>query len=139
MKLLPDQDAYALTVRFLAEAGHDVVTVAELYLARATDIEIWAAAGASKRILVTRDSNHGNLVLVRASGSGVIWFRRNLLTCDSQQPESHSCRAGRLLVSYSAEELAAAFVVVEPNRHRLRKRQPPPEQSEGCIERTLII
>jgi len=37
MKFLLDQDVYALTTRFLRGLGHDVVTAAELGLARASD------------------------------------------------------------------------------------------------------
>jgi hypothetical protein len=40
MRFLADQDVYAVTVRLLNALGHDVVRIAELGLAQATDAEL---------------------------------------------------------------------------------------------------
>ena len=40
MELLIDQDVYARTIRFLVNAGHDVVPVANMGLSPANDEEI---------------------------------------------------------------------------------------------------
>lgn len=40
MKLLSDQDVYAVTVRLLRELGHDVVTAAERGLSLYEEIEL---------------------------------------------------------------------------------------------------
>ena len=53
MKFLLDQDIYALTVRFLRDLGHEVVTAAELGLSRSVDADLLARAGQESRILVT--------------------------------------------------------------------------------------
>ena len=37
MRLLIDQDVYAVTIRLLIELGHDALPVAQLGLARAAD------------------------------------------------------------------------------------------------------
>ena len=116
MKLLLDQDVYALTARFLIDSGHDVVLVAEIGLAQASDEEILRTAQEQNRILVTRDRDYGNLVFVRAIGTGVIYLRVLPITMNAV----HNELAG-ILQTYSEEELASAFVVVEPDRHRFRK------------------
>lgn len=64
MKLLIDQDVYTVTARFLIDAGHDVVLVAQIDLAQASDEEILRTAQEQNRILITRDRDYGNLVFV---------------------------------------------------------------------------
>ena len=75
MKFLLDQDVYMSTARFLQGSGHDVIRVAQLGLARAADEELLHAAHAQQRIMVTRDRDYGNLLFVKALGSGVIYLR----------------------------------------------------------------
>jgi predicted nuclease of predicted toxin-antitoxin system len=58
MKFLLDQDVYAITARFLIDAGHDVVIVAQLGLSQASDEEILRTSGQENRILVTRDRDY---------------------------------------------------------------------------------
>ena len=55
MRFLLDQDVYALTARFLRDLGHDIVTAAELGLARAADTDLLVGAAQESRIFVTRD------------------------------------------------------------------------------------
>ncbi len=59
MKFLLDQDVYASTARFLASLGHDVVPVAKIGLARASDSELLKTAREQNRILVSRDRDFG--------------------------------------------------------------------------------
>jgi predicted nuclease of predicted toxin-antitoxin system len=75
MRFLLDQDVYAITARFLSDAGHDVVLVAQLGLSQASDEEILRVAQEQDRILITRDRDYGNLVFVRAIGYGVLYLR----------------------------------------------------------------
>ncbi|MCC6299533.1 MAG: DUF5615 family PIN-like protein [Anaerolineales bacterium] len=116
MNLLLDQDVYALTENFLREQKHDVVTASELGLSRANDIDLLRLAGERGRIFVTRDRDYGNLVFVQNAGSGVIYLR----ILPSEMNEAHN-ELKKVLESYSEEELAKSFVVVEKNRHRIRK------------------
>jgi predicted Fe-Mo cluster-binding NifX family protein len=37
MKFLIDQDVYAVTIKFLIDAGHDVIVVAQIGRAQASD------------------------------------------------------------------------------------------------------
>ena len=116
MKFLLDQDVYAITARFLAALGHDVTRAAEVGLSRASDEDILREAQSSGRLLVTRDRDFGNLVFVRGLSCGVLYLRILPTTENSVHHE-----LGRILSSYSEEELSKAFVVVEPGGHRFRR------------------
>ena len=116
MKFLLDQDVYALTERFLREQGYDVTTASELGLSRAQDLDLLKIASEQERIFVTRDRDYGNLVFVHHAGSGVIYLR----ILPSDMKEVHA-ELKRVLETYSEDELAKSFVVVEKNRHRIRK------------------
>ncbi|MBD2102122.1 DUF5615 family PIN-like protein [Leptolyngbya sp. FACHB-261] len=116
MKLLLDQDVYALTARFLVDAGYDVLLAAQLGLSRATDEEILKTAQDQNRLLITRDRDYGNLVFVKAMGTGVIYLR---VLPDNIDRVHHELI--RVLKTYTAEELSRAFVVVESDGYRFRK------------------
>jgi predicted nuclease of predicted toxin-antitoxin system len=116
MKFLFDQDVYAATAKFLTDEQHDVVLVRQLGLSAAKDEEILIVAQELNRILITRDRDYGNLIFVRAFGSGVIYLRILPTTVNSVHSELR-----RVLQTYSEKELAGAFVVVEPNGYRFRK------------------
>lgn len=116
MKFLLDQDVYAITERFLREQGHDVVTASQLGLSRAKDLELLEIANEQKRVFVTRDRDYGNLVFVHGAGSGVIYLRMLPSTMEDIHAEMIN-----VLNTYNETELAKSFVVVEKNRHRIRK------------------
>jgi predicted nuclease of predicted toxin-antitoxin system len=116
MRLLLDQDVYATTAGFLVDAGHDVVLVGQIGLSQASDEEILNTAQMQGRILVTRDRDYGNLVFVRAIGTGVIYLRILPANINAVHSELE-----RILQTYSEAELSGAFVVVEADRHRFRK------------------
>ena len=116
MKFFLDQDVYALTERFLREQGYDVVTAFELKLSRAYDFDLLKRAGEEGRIFVTRDRDFGNLVFVHHAGSGVIYLR----ILPTIMNEVHA-ELKKVLETYSEDELAKSFVVVEKNRHRIRR------------------
>lgn len=116
MRFLLDQDVWAATARFLRDAGHDVVTVASIGLAEASDTDLLKTARDQSRIFVTRDRDFGGLVFVQDLGAGVIYLRMLLTTQDAVHQE-----LARVLAEHTEQELARAFVVVEPARHRFRK------------------
>ena len=119
MKLFLDQDVYAVTTRPLRSRGHDVVTAAETGHARSVDMLILETAASEARILVTRDRDYGELVFVRGAPTGVIYLRV-LPSTIAPVHESLDSVLGR----YSEAELRAAFVVIEPGRHRIRRYFP---------------
>jgi predicted nuclease of predicted toxin-antitoxin system len=116
MKFLLDQDVYALTEHFLREQGYDVATASELGLSRAQDLDLLKVAGEQGRIFVTRDRDYGNLVFVHHAGSGVLYLR----ILPSDMDDVHT-ELKKVLETYSEDELAKSFVVVEKARHRIRK------------------
>jgi predicted nuclease of predicted toxin-antitoxin system len=59
MKLLADQDVYAITITFLSGLGHDVLSAAQLGLSQAEDSELLRVAHEHNRIFVTRDRDFG--------------------------------------------------------------------------------
>src|SRR5919198_6282080 len=75
MRCLLDQDVYAVTVRFLRDAGHDVLTAADIGASRALDETLLATAHAQARLFMTRDRDFGALVFVRGFEAGVIYPR----------------------------------------------------------------
>lgn len=115
MKLLLDQDVYAMTARHLKDEGHDVGTAAELGLAQAIDETLLRVAQETDRILITRDRDFGTLVFVQGLRGGVLYLRLLPSTINAVHRE-----LDRVLRKYSEEELKRAFVVVEPHGHRIR-------------------
>jgi predicted nuclease of predicted toxin-antitoxin system len=116
VKLLLDQDVYELTARFLIGLNHDVVRVAELGMARATDEENLNKAIELNRIFVTRDRDYGNLVFVKEIRSGVLYLRILPSNINFVHAELE-----RVLDLYEETELKSAFVVIEAGKHRFRK------------------
>jgi len=116
MKFLADQDVYAVTIGFLRDLGHDVLTAGQLGMAKAKDFQLLRTAHDQGRIFTTRDRDFGALVFVQASGPGVIYLR----ILPSTQKAVHT-ELARVLTLYTQELLQSSFVVVEPGRHRIRK------------------
>lgn len=116
MRLLLDQDIYEVTARFIIGLGHDVVRVAELGMARASDEENLKKALELNRVFVTRDRDYGNLVFVKGIRSGVLYLR----ILPSNINEVHA-ELERVLSLYDEQELKSAFIVIEAERHRFRK------------------
>lgn len=116
MKLLLDQDVYAVTARFLNDLEHDVVPVARIGLSQAEDTEILRIAQEQDRILVTRDRDFGNLVFVQALGAGVLYLRILPTTQNAVHAEPE-----RVLTTQAEKELKSVFVVVEAGGHRIRR------------------
>jgi len=115
MRLLLDQDVYAATARFLRENDHDVVTASSIGCATASDIDLLKKAQELGRVLLTRDRDFGALVFLQRLGAGVIYLR-----IEPEQTEKVHAQLLGVLEAYSAAELGAAFIVVEPGRHRFR-------------------
>lgn len=116
MRFLTDQDVYGTTVQYLHDLGHDVITARQLGLAQAEDSHLLRIAQKERRLFVTRDRDFGGLVYVEGLGTGVIYLRMLPSTLQAIHSE-----LGRILSSYSEQELSTAFVVVEPGRHRFRR------------------
>jgi len=89
--------------------------LANLNLSRSSDTGLLMRAAEEKRLFVTRDKDFGGLVFVERLSKGVLFLRISPETLAATHEELK-----KVLNSYSEVELAAAFVVVEPGRHRFR-------------------
>jgi len=116
VRLLLDQDVYETTARFLIDLQHDVVRVAELGMAQASDEENLKKALELNRVFVRRDRDYGNLVFVKGIRSGVLYLR--ILPSNINQVHTE---LERVLNLYDEQKLKSAFVVIEAERHRFRK------------------
>jgi predicted nuclease of predicted toxin-antitoxin system len=125
MRLLLDQDVYAVTARALSDAGHDVVLAAEWGLAQAPDGHILKVAQENERVVVTRDRDYGNLVFVREVGTGVIYLRLLQNNLNAVHIELL-----RVLQRYTQADLLGSFVVVEADRHRFRRPMEKHEENK---------
>ncbi len=114
MRLLADQDVYALTVRFLRDSGHDVVTAAESGLSKSADVELLQFARNGKRLFLTRDRDFGGLVQVQEYDSRAFYLRGPQRALDAMHAELES-----VLRLHEAGEIVHAFVMVEAGRHRV--------------------
>ncbi len=117
MRFFCDQDVYRLTAEFLRSLGHDVLTAADVRMSQAVDREILQFAAAHNRILVTRDKDFGSLVFSRMfPHRGVLLLRVTPLTLSEIHTELE-----RLLSLQTDEDIQRSFVVVEKDRHRIRR------------------
>ena len=116
MRFLADEDVYAITVRWLRAAGHDVLAVAETARNGLSDADVWAWAGAESRVLVTRDKEFGRRFLAEPC-IGLIFLRGKY----EELPAVHSVLS-RALGVLGPEILAMSMLVVTPRRYRHRLR-----------------
>ena len=116
MKFLLDQDVYAVTARFLAGLGHDVVLASEIGMSEARDEDLLQKAQEQERIFITCDRDFGHPVFVRKLGAGVLYLRILPSSINGVHAEIE-----RVLEAYSEADLRNAFVVVEPAAHRFRR------------------
>jgi predicted nuclease of predicted toxin-antitoxin system len=116
MRLLVDQDIYKITIDYLREWGHDLLTVKEIGLQQASDDDLLKKAQGENRLFITRDKGFGGLVFLnKVLSTGVILLR---MTPGSAEEEHRELL--RLLGEHGEDELKKAFCVVEPHRHRIR-------------------
>ena len=123
MQFLVDQDVYHITIQWLKEADHDVVTASDLRMERATDRELLHRSRQTERLFVTRDKDFGTLVYLGGfEAIGVILLR--MLPTNIAKVHSEF---ERLLSEHSAEELQNLFLswspidIVYAGFHRLKQ------------------
>jgi len=117
MKLITDHDVYKITVDFLRQHGHDVVTARELGLHKASDKELLEKTKAMNRILISRDKDFGMLIFLNKElYSGVIYLK----IIPSAINKIHN-ELLTILEKYTEKELKTSFCVVEPGRYRIRR------------------
>ncbi len=115
MKFLVDESSDGRVAAYLRGLGHDATTVAGDHQPGIPDPEVLACAWDEGRILITDDSDFGELVFrYNLPHSGVFYFR-----LDTTSLAVRTDRIDYLLVTY-AEQLDQFFVITN-ERIRMRR------------------
>ena len=124
MRFLIDECLSTRLAVLLCEAGHDAVHVGDLDLLGATDETVMAAALDDTRIVVSADTDFGEMLAAStAQYPSVILFRRSGRTAEQQ--------ASILLANFAAiEDDLAAGAIVAVLQDRLRVRRLPIHRRE---------
>lgn len=117
MRFLADQDVYAVTVGFLRNLGHEVITANEIGMSRTSDKDLLREACRRECVFVTRDKDFGTLAFLASEPSLGIFLLRMAPTT---MQECH-IELKRVLSMYSEADLRGSFWVIEPDRHRRRR------------------
>lgn len=114
MKLATDENISLEVVQFLRAAGHNVVSVIE-ELPGASDLTVLQKAAHEYRILITSDTDFGELIYnQKLSHKGIILLRLE----NETNPNKIKALSG-LLKTYKAK-LKNKFVVVTETKIRIR-------------------
>ena len=116
MKILVDESLSARVARLLAVAGHDAVHVGDLGLLGALDEAVLDAAQTDDRVLVSADTDFGELLAIGAfTKPSVVLVRRSPHAVEDQAELLLRC------LDAAGEELVnGAIVVLTPTRLRVR-------------------
>ncbi len=118
MRFLLDESAEFRIATFLSLAGHDVTAIAHDYPHALSDHDVLAIARNEDRVLITNDSDFGELIFRQhLTHAGVIFFRLR----PEATAQDKIARLGPLLISHQ-QDLSRFIVVTE---HRVRVRGKP--------------
>lgn len=124
MRFLLDQNASPALVGLLADAGHDAEHVGDLGMSEAPDDEVLAAAKNAGAVLISSDTDFGDLLAhSNAAEPSVILLRR-------QEGRRASEIAALILANLDAVAVdleVGAFVVIADDRVRVRSLPFRPE------------
>jgi len=116
VEFVADESCAGPVIRALREAGHDVISIAEVAKG-AADEAIMERAFSAGRVLITEDSDFGGLVYARGRPSaGVVFVKFHRL--------ARNAKPGAVVeaVEKLGERLRDGFAVVEPGRVRVSRR-----------------
>ena len=121
MRLLLDQNVERRLATALRAQGHDVTVGVVDYPGTLPDPDVLALARRDARILITNDSDFGDLVFRQGRPhAGVIYFRMPVATA-----ELKLARLALLFRDY--RDQLDQFIVVGERRIRVRRTRPLPE------------
>ena len=118
MRFLLDENQSPVMVELFARLGHDAVHVRDVGLARSSDTAILAAARDDNRVVVSGDTDFGDLIAsTNAASPSVVLLRR--------QGQRRAAEVVALLVAnldaVAADLEAGAVVVLDADRVRVRR------------------
>ncbi len=115
MKLLADENIGVAVVVFLRELGYNVVSIIETSPG-ASDAEVLRRAYRDRRILVTSDTDFGELVYrQKKAHAGVILLRL------SDETNANKIRVLEMVFSSYVQHLKGNFVVATETKVRIRE------------------
>ena len=118
MRFLLDQNQSPELVEHLRSAGHDAIHVRSLGMSRASDNEIMVLADAEERILVSGDTDFGDLLAsTNAASPSVLLLRRQ----EGRRAASIAALLLANLDTIGADLDAGAIVVIDEHRIRVRR------------------
>lgn len=116
MKLLLDQGASRIAGELLRRKGHDVVHVADVSMATASDERILELAVAGQRVIITWDADfHDRIVL--SGGRGPSCMRIRIQGLDAQE---QATLIDRVVTEFESELIEGAIVTVTESGTRAR-------------------
>jgi predicted nuclease of predicted toxin-antitoxin system len=116
VQFVADESCAGPVIRALRLAGHDVMAIAEISKGT-TDERVMERAFVERRVLITEDSDFGELVYVQkrpSAGVMLLKFHRRMRKTKPTAVVEAVAKLG--------ERLRDGFAVVEPGRVRLAKR-----------------
>ncbi len=117
MRFVLDESADFPLAKYLADLGHDVKAIARDYPQALKDIEVPVIAQQEERILITNDTDFGELIFRRRlSHAGVVLFRLG-----SESVAAKILWLGYVLARH-AEQLDQ-FIVITERGVRVRRTQ----------------
>lgn len=117
MRFLVDEALSPRLALLLAEAGHEAIHAREVGLLGRTDADVLAEAAASRRVVVSVDTDFGELLAVGAEpAASVVLIRRA-----PHLPPEQAALVLAALAEAEEDLLAGAVVVVTPTRVRVRR------------------
>lgn len=118
MRFLLDENLSPRLVELLAAAGHDVVHVGSMDLVSAPDPIILARAVDERRVLVTLDTDFGDLLArSQAEAPSIVLFRGNV----TRRTDRHATLLLANLDTVAEDLEAGAVVVIGDGRLRVRR------------------
>jgi len=116
VKFLLDECVSPRVAERLTEAGHDVVHLRDLGLLGAADERVMAAAAAESRVLVSADTDFGELLAMRAATLPSLVLLRQ----PNRSPDHHARTILANLESVAADLDTGAVVTLTEDRVRVR-------------------
>lgn len=118
MRFLLDENQSPKLVEYLGAAGYDVVHVRDVGLSAVLDSKIMEAARADQRIIVSGDTDFGELLArTNAAGPSLILLRRQ----DNRRAVEIAALIEVNLAAVSDDLEAGAIVVFDQDRIRVRR------------------
>lgn len=110
MKLLLDQNLSPRLVARLADLDSDTTHVSLVGLDRASDTAVWDYARTSDCIIVTKDSDFGDMIVLRGFPPKVLWLR--LGNCTTRDIEETPRHAHAQIIAFAANPTAGILELI---------------------------